>query len=321
MSRRGFTVIELVVALAVVGLLCALLAPAIMSARATARKMQCSSHLRQLGLAASNYGTTHNCMPPGIINFYSWLVMLLPYVDQGDLYRQFDFSDTEANTFQTDNKHPVSRAYVGVFKCPADPLAALRIGDSPTHSYHGCTGSGLLQGGYNGLIRNTYEECAFGRFPSGTVRLGNVPNGLSNTVMASERLVGDESGHLLRNNWMMTSLYSEPSELSSFRAACLVETPRAIAGGGWYGYSRNGHWWWDGVIGGTLYNHTMTPNLQSCDHNDAPEFGAYTASSLHPGGVNVVYGDGHAAFVSQHVDSVVWAKMGSRVDSERSSCP
>ncbi len=321
MSRRGFTIIELAVALAIIGLLCALLAPAIMSARAAARKMECSSHLRQLGLAATNYGATHNCMPPGAINYYSWLVMLLPYVDQGGLYRQFDFSGTETNAFQAGSQHPVYKANIAVFKCLTDPLAAVRDGDYPTHSYHGCTGSGLLQGGFNGLIRYSYEGCGSGSFPSGLVRLSNVPNGLSNTVMASERLVGDTSGHLLRNNWTMTTAFTQPSELDAFRAACLAETPRAIAGGGWYGDPSSGHGWWDGATGTTLYNHTMTPNQRSCDHNNAPEFGAFTASSLHPGGVNVVYGDGHATFVSQNIDSVVWAKMGSRIDRDLSPCP
>lgn len=321
MSRRGFTLIELMVALAIIGLLCALLAPAIMSARAAARKMECSSHLRQLGLGATNYASTHSCMPPGAINFSSWLVMLLPYIDQGNLYHQFDFSPGQANLFQPGSQHPIWKANIAVFKCPTDPLSPLRADDGATHSYHGCTGSGLLQGGFNGLLRNTYEGCVLGSFPLGVVRLSNVPNGLSNTVMASERLVGDESGHLLRNNWFMTTAFSQPSELNAFRDACRVETPRAIAGGGWYGGPSNGHQWWQGSISYTLYNHMMTPNERSCNHGDGPEFGAYTASSLHPGGVNVVYGDGHAAFVSQNIDSFVWAKMGSRVDLDSVPCP
>ena len=125
----------------------------------------------------------------------------------------------------------------------------------------------------------------------------------------------------MRNNWTMTTSYGAPSELDAFRAACLVETPRAIAGGGWYGTPTSGHQWWEGSIGYTLYNHMMTPNERSCDHGNGPEFGAYTASSLHLGGVNVVFGDGHATFVSQNVDSVVWAKMGSRVDRDISPCP
>ncbi len=320
MSRRGFTVIELVVVMAVIGLLCALLTPAIMSARGAARKMTCSSHLRQLGLAASNYSSTHNCMPPGAINNYSWLVMLLPYVDQENLYREFTFAPDESNLFQPGSQHPVWKAKIAVFKCPTDPLTASGTVEGPVHSYLGCTGSGLLQGGYNGLIRNTYEGCVFESFPSGLVRLGDVPNGLSNVVMASERLIGDESGHLLRNNWTMTTPSESASDIESFRAACLAETPRAMAGGGWYGDPSAGHFWWDGSILNTLYNHMMTPNERSC-HSNGPEFGSYTASSLHTGGVNVVYGDGHVAFVSQNVDSVVWAKMGSRVDRDISPCP
>lgn len=321
MSRRGLSLIELLIAIGIIGLLCALLAPAIMSARGAARKMECSSHLRQLGLAASNYASAHNCMPPGAVHFYSWLVMLLPYVDQGDVYQRFDFSDAEMNRFRQGSQNPIWKANIAVFKCPTDPLAWRRDNDVPKHSYHGCAGSGLLQGGLNGLIRYSYEGCVFNRFQAGIVRLENVPNGLSNTVMASERLVGDTSGHLLRNNWFMTTTYLQSNELEAFRAACLNETPRAIAGGGgWYGSPSSGQGWWDGVIGTTMYNHLMTPNQQTC-HSNAEEFGAFTASSLHPGGVNVVYGDGHAAFVSQNVDSVVWTKMGSRVDRDLCSGP
>ena len=320
MSRRGLTVIELLIAIGIIGLLCALLAPAIMSARGAARKMECSSHLRQLGLASSNYASTHNCLPPGSINFYSWHVMLLPYVDQETLYRRFNFSIYEMRQFQPGRQNPIWEANIAVFKCPTDPLAWRRDNDVPKHSYHGCSGSGLLQGGFNGLIRlSSIDGCARG-FRLGIVRLENIPNGLSNTVMVSERLVGDNSGHLLRNNWSMTSSFSQPNELEAFRAACLNETPRAVAGGGWWGDPVSGHNWWDGGSGSTLYNHMMTPNQQTC-HSNAVDYGALTASSLHPGGVNVVYGDGHAAFVSQHVDSVVWTKMGSRVDRDLCSGP
>lgn len=321
MSRRGISAIEVVVVIAIIGLLLALLTPAIMSAREASRRIQCASNLRQLGLASTNYGSTHSVLPPGVIRGYSWLVMLLPHVERTDLYSRFDFSKTQYEFFSS-GVHPLEQINVAVFQCPADghsqagtasPIAA--------SNYVGCLGSGIQTGGFNGLIRHSFPGCLSPQYPFGPVSIADVPNGMSNTIMASERLAGDGTGHLWRTNWQLTMERTSPDQVEAFRHACLTETPRQTVGGGWFGDVWGVGHWTRGETGSTLYNHLLTPNQPSCVNGSKPEFGAFTASSLHSGGVNAVFGDGHTTFISQSIDLVVWAKMGSRVDRDISPCP
>ena len=109
--RRGFTLVELLVVIAIIGILIALLLPAVQAAREAARRMQCSNNLKQIGLALHNYHTTNKAFPPGAFWVCpegelwrgSILIRLLPYIEQQPLYDQFDFTvptdgQTEANT-------------------------------------------------------------------------------------------------------------------------------------------------------------------------------------------------------------------------------
>src|ERR1043165_1856410 len=83
-SRLGFTIVELLVVIAIIGVLVALLLPAVQTARESARRMQCTNNIKQIGLGVANYESTHRAMPPGNYHsvFGSWLVWLLPFVEQ-----------------------------------------------------------------------------------------------------------------------------------------------------------------------------------------------------------------------------------------------
>ncbi len=128
-KSRGFTLIELLVVLAVIGILIALLLPAVQSARAAARRAQCQGRLSQLGLALHNYHETHRILPagsyavgPSFIPFsgWGWGAMLLPHVEQGVLYDTIDFHSGTAVGANRD----VIRQPVPFWRCPADPAPA-----------------------------------------------------------------------------------------------------------------------------------------------------------------------------------------------------
>ena len=101
--RTGFTLIELLVVIAIIAILIALLLPAIQQAREVARRTQCKNNLSQLSLALHNYAMAHQVLPPGSVNptgpirteekgyHYSWIVQILPYLEEGNAYRMFDF--------------------------------------------------------------------------------------------------------------------------------------------------------------------------------------------------------------------------------------
>src|SRR6187401_2953762 len=114
-SLRGFTLVELLVVIAIIGVLVALLLPAVQAAREAARRMRCGNAIKQIALACHNYESAFVTLPPGgIVNYRSgvavtetnfctvgdantfapWTVLILPYVEEGNLYNQFDFSKT-----------------------------------------------------------------------------------------------------------------------------------------------------------------------------------------------------------------------------------
>ena len=102
-QRRGFTMIELLTVVGVIGVLIALLLPAVQSAREAARTAQCRNNLLQLGLALGNYASTHHVLPPGVVEpkgpilnaprgyHMGWAVQILPFIEQTNLYRHINF--------------------------------------------------------------------------------------------------------------------------------------------------------------------------------------------------------------------------------------
>src|SRR5688572_4003605 len=116
LSRPAFTLIELLVVIAIIGVLVALLLPAVQKVREAANRVQCQNNLKQFGLAVHNYHAAYDVLPPARIayQYCPWTVLLLPYLEQDNLYRQFDLKATSA-------VQPVAamQTSVPVYTCPA----------------------------------------------------------------------------------------------------------------------------------------------------------------------------------------------------------
>jgi prepilin-type processing-associated H-X9-DG protein len=158
------------------------------------------------------------------------------------------------------------------------------------------------------------------------VRAADVTDGLSNTVAMSEFLHANWSGgstmERMRTVWSLPEKYNTAAELDSMANECARVPPDPIAYG-WNGSAMKlGFTWWDGNCEVGMYNHVLEPNRPSCRNgNGAPHLGVTTAASLHSGGVNVVYGDGHVSFVSNSIDREVWREMGSRIRQNLGTMP
>ncbi|MGE3820439.1 MAG: DUF1559 domain-containing protein, partial [Isosphaeraceae bacterium] len=193
-SRAGFTLIELLVVITIIGVLIALLLPAVQAAREAARRAQCTNNLKQIGIALHNYQTALGVFPMGgsrnvrdLPNKYdSWTcwsaqAMLLPYLEQSPLYDAINF-DFAPEGFASDLAAAVNRtahnASVSAFLCPSDPDAG---GGRNLNSYHGCYGTTTN----NATDRTTG---LFAIYPS--YGINQVSDGTSTTIAFSEALVG-----------------------------------------------------------------------------------------------------------------------------------
>jgi prepilin-type N-terminal cleavage/methylation domain-containing protein len=320
--RPGFTIVELCVTLAILGLLLALILPAVQSVRGAARLTECQNHLHQIGTALHQYEGVHQMWAPGASNGLSWHVAILPMIERRDL---FDLVRTGSDP--KSSAALIQYHQIDVYLCPADNAPAVTPDyDGDAHltaatSYQGNSGTGLLHGGFNGLFRhlNPWQPALYN---DGPVRSADILDGLSNTAAVSEVLHGTNEFPFerLRGNWNLTRFYTA-AELDEFRADCEA-LPTDPWGAGWRGSPVSRGWSWSrGNNGYSMYNHALAPNRPSCFDGTDVMRGIYTAASRHAGVVQVLYADNHNDGVSESVDRNVWIACGSRSGGEPLSLP
>jgi prepilin-type N-terminal cleavage/methylation domain-containing protein len=202
MPRRGFTLIELLVVIAIIGVLLALLLPAVQQAREAARRTECRNHLHQIGIALHSYHEQFRVFPPGSTNdveqggwianpldrhLHSWASLLLPNLDDGNLYDTIDYNVSSLHP----NNRPAASTIVPTYRCPSfsgpdyssDPNYT-RFGDKyaiQNYVAMGASDVGHIYGQNSGLFQ-----------PDGTIyplssnRARDVTDGLSNTILIAE---------------------------------------------------------------------------------------------------------------------------------------
>ncbi|MFN0051295.1 MAG: DUF1559 domain-containing protein [Planctomycetales bacterium] len=308
----GFTLIELLVVIAIIGVLVALLLPAVQQAREAARRSQCSNNLKQIGLAIQNYADAHRILPlclnatPKALSVH---VYLLPYLDQSPLYGQVDFG---AAWNSPSNVNPCATK-VPTFVCPSDSgVSQVPAGWAGT-SYRANQGSAILYGqpSTDPANANYGMPAPNGVFVSGkSILFAEIQDGLSNTGMFSEHPIGDfNNGVSSPTDTFRPGTYpATPDEAVAFCKATDV-TNLALQG-----VSNVGAPWLQGYHSTTQYFHVAPPNTRSCMF--PPGRISTTASSYHVGGVYLGMCDGSVRFVSDSVDLKSWRGVGTRFGSE-----
>ncbi len=331
MKRRtdscGFTLVEALVATGMIFLLAALLLPAVQAAREGARRAACQNNLRQLGIALYNYHQPNNCYPTAIISartnsggrksyssgFFSPHCRLLPFLEASALYDgvNFELLPVPPGLGLKPNYGAVANltcanAGVAVFLCPSDGGAFEAKGTN----YRANVGIGPD-------VHPTVEfpDSGMGLFCEvGLTRDAYVTDGLSHTSAFGERLRGSGrsvGGSAERDFWATPGFVRTAEDLLQ---GCRIAGRR-----GREPYITHGgdSWFWTGRDR-TLYTHTQQPNgvVPDCLDSVIPPLGMATARSMHPGGVNVVMGDGSTRFFSDGVDRRVWRALSTRNGSE-----
>jgi prepilin-type N-terminal cleavage/methylation domain-containing protein/prepilin-type processing-associated H-X9-DG protein len=346
-GRKGFTLIELLVVIAIIGVLIALLLPAVQMAREAARRAQCRNNLKQIGLALHNYHATHNILPPGSIrtpcsatdrglnDWGSWSVssMLLPYLEEQPTYASLNFShdsyrrDSGCTGFSFNSTANSTR--IAILLCPSDLQSEYTTrGDRqrkfPGLNYLASAGDTQLYGTFN----PTNSRGPF--YIISDTKLRDILDGTANTIAFSERVKGDED----RTKTSPGDVYTRSGTQLNWPAGPRV--PALMAPGvfdayvqlcddyrrTWGGMNTNrqlwyaGSFWHHGSWTYSMFNTIHTPNSinADCMQSGCGEFdcsGIITARSRHPGGVNVLMLDGQVRFVGDSIERKLWWALGS----------
>jgi prepilin-type N-terminal cleavage/methylation domain-containing protein/prepilin-type processing-associated H-X9-DG protein len=303
-ERRGFTLVELLVVIAIIGILVALLLPAVQAARESARRMQCTNHLKQIGLAMQTYASARGRLPSCGAGWndnqtawrgFSTLVQLLPYLEEGNVTFQVDY---QARLW---DQMTAWRNQISVYLCPSD--------------------TALGRSAYFGIARSNMAVCvgtagSFKNAPGNRNFEYTPPADRMDMDLETDGAFYLEVGRPLKE-------FTDGLSKTAFASEILAG--RVDSGRSEYSTDYRGRW----VVpfeGGAAYSHKTTPNSSipdrmkyccvadldmPCELQGDLQDEYYAARSMHPGGVNLMLGDGHVEFCADSVSLSSWQALAT----------
>ncbi|MDR1383431.1 MAG: DUF1559 domain-containing protein [Planctomycetaceae bacterium] len=334
--RIAFTLVELLVVIAIIGILIALLLPAVQAAREAARRMQCSNNLKQLGIALHTYHDATNGFPAGMgfsascnvaplmptgdltinrvsVGLFGPLVALLPYIEQGAVYDNFTSCKQicdNGGTCDINANRAWLNAKISGFNCPSatsrtDGYSNLLPSDITVQSTNYMYSLGDFPGGTEVEVSN--NRGAFGlmkQFRS----MGSFSDGTSNTLVFAEAIAGDRQQTRVKGNTANNvggNDKTAPNIEDCLGVSTDKKTFKSDVAAALYG---RGEAWFSGIPSLTSFLTVLPPNSPNCNSvalSTEIEYqsGIYSASSNHTGGVNSLRADGSVSFVSDTVSN------------------
>jgi prepilin-type N-terminal cleavage/methylation domain-containing protein/prepilin-type processing-associated H-X9-DG protein len=328
----GFTLVELLVVLAIIGVLIGMLLPAVQAIREAARSARCKNNLGQLGLACHSYESAFMSFPPsaqfgeiGSINTNSgWSVhgRILPFLELSSLYEQVNLN------LAWDDQAILSGLKIPVFSCPSDPQAEIPRDVRPKLAsplYPTCYGFNFGSWLIHDPVRNEIGDGMFG--PNRRIRIGEIFDGTSQTLLVADVKARQTYG---RNEPVVGSV-EIPAPTTT---AVIARVPSSFA---WC--RPNGHTEWpDGRVHHQGFTTTLNPNGQIPLGNDSDQtpagtdidytsrqegtsdtvatYAIITSRSYHSGHVNAGFVDGSVRTIPSQIDLSVWRALGTRAAGE-----
>ncbi len=302
-QKTGFTLVELLVVIAIIGILVALLLPAIQAARESARRTQCANNLKQIGLALHNYHESFQKFPYGWDNRgVGWTLHLLPFAELGSIYSTIHFQESGPGNWDSGSENQMAcETVIPVYRCPSMPLEEHLdyngIAQRVPASYRGCSGSKSSSDDASTIaipgsisLEHLKQNGMF--YACSSVRFPDISDGTSNTIFVGESRTDpafSKDGQGM-DFWYIGSPQADP-------CAC-------NGGTGGTEFSE--------FVGSTLA--PMNAFLKRPDvsgHLMELSFGSY-----HTSGVDFLMGDGNVRFISDSIDSTVYLGLGSILGGE-----
>jgi prepilin-type N-terminal cleavage/methylation domain-containing protein/prepilin-type processing-associated H-X9-DG protein len=321
--RPGFTLIELLVVIAIIGVLIALLLPAVQAAREAARRAQCTNNLKQISLAMHNYHDGNNALPlgrtlqAGTYRPFSQFARILGFMEQKNVFDSVNFS---LSSYDPTNVTAAATT-VNSFLCPSDTAARIPSGQVLTGfgwagiDYRANEGTSVAM--WYGTddtsnVNNGIVIAPNGLFYSSEmIKFADIIDGTSNTAAFSEHVLGDFTNSVATDFSDTFQPGTHPLNSDEAYKQCLATNVNNLA---MQGYSNVGAPWTYGYHSTTSYWHSGPPNSRSCMF--PPSRIATTANSRHPGGVNVALADGSVRFIKSTVNIQAWRALGTRNGAE-----
>ena len=347
--RRAFTLIELLVVISIIGVLIALILPAVQMAREAARRAQCVNNLKQIALAVQNYHSTFDRLPMGEMpGYFSAHVAILPYMDQSVVFNAINFIVLSAPghgaggrraTWTSAISATVGMTRINAYVCPSEVFTQNAeppwTNEGTTYwatDYAWCSGTWWPRARkWDGLFgRSAYLSSSSPLPPDpplGCIGFASCSDGLSQTLLIAEVANGSIApgvgGTRVSDCYLVPTLTDALSESQAISACSAVtwQTGQIPWNGQW---RYKGYPWLEGTLWRTWFNTLQTPNQTCCtqgglgpNHGDRYWwFMLKPASSYHPGVVNAALADGSVKAVKETINRPVWMALSTRAGGE-----